>query len=273
MKHLAAAFSLIVLLLLSSCQDAKNQQASIEEESTITATNKSLVSNIFSDDYSDSDLDRLGVFIHLSDSSFYKNLTDFERNLGSYLKVQDLKVLHFSRSYAAGIEDSLYLINYDGIQSNDSTCAFNSSKRSIVFTRKGKALFQTATVGATFAPIMKDSTSVLITTEQECNGLGRHHVYKYINGKLVDILNPQTPESPITYDNDPKDGKFKEGSMFWQSELINSDSLLDIRLTGEWLILQDDKGKTYSERWPYKKEKKEFVFLYNPAKDLFLLQE
>jgi len=263
-----------ICLSLLACQSTDTEQA--PPPSTTKGQAKVLEHNIFAEEEVSLPLSKRKHFLGVLDSTFYKQPRLLVQQLQQYYALQDTQhttLLALERQVFGHQQDSMVLLCCQQQALQDSSCLHTMPTFYYLFNKKGQLLLQKKAVSARLLPVLKDSVALLLTVEQNCAGIGRYHLYDYVNGKFIDVLQSVLDPLPIMRDVDAKGGLFKKEQQKLVLQDVNKDSHLDMVFRGDWLLLEDDKGRKYYPWRPYKKEKKQYVFVYKPAKEAFFLQE
>ena len=77
---------------------------------------------------------------------------------------------------------------------------------------------------------------------------------------MIDIFNVLMNDTPKTFDSNPKGGMFQNKQLALEVKDVNADNFKDIILKGKWL---DEANKSTPI---------EYVFLYKPTKEYFLME-
>lgn len=156
---------------------------------------------------------------------------------------------------------------------NDSTCQFHPYRLQFVFDAQGHLIHRDQLVRLYPLQLWADKPAVLVGLETSCEGVGQHVVYKWENNQLISIFNTlNTENTPITYNEEGDSSLFAPVELALSTPDVNADGWNDLVFSGKELRLVDDKGKRYTARHPFQTKALRYVFLYHPAKEVFLLE-
>lgn len=268
--------SCYLLFVLCACSSSTSQ-TSATNTTSIDSINANSNQNIFKDNFDREKVLYKKTFAALLDSTYYKNPAFFVERLGSLYDQKGLSpssILSLEQQQLIGVKDSIWFINCITTPNSADSCAFPMLQTQYLFDHKGHLLHKGVATVAQFIPNVLDSTPIYMTITNDCQGNGQHHFYTYQQGKLIDVFNVLMDNTPITYDINPEGGGlFRKNHLETFIQDINQDGFNDILLKGKWLVLDNGKGRTYPPTRPFKAERVEYQFLYNPTKETFLLAE
>lgn len=265
----------LFLILVMACQSNTSQETSKE---TTAATNlphtADLDKNIFVDDPRGN---QNPAFTELLDSSLWKRPEKFLKNLlATYsptLSSTNITLVLAEQQVLYGQKDSLWLLVCQLPIASDTTCLKAPQQQYYLFNSKGKLITQQLVHSVQWLPFAVDSMPLLLTSTHNCEGQGWHQVYRYEQGRLIDMLNAVL-EWPNSVDLNETDGQvFAQGALKATLSDLNADGQADLLLEGYQLILKDANNRSYSIRRPYRRKKVQYTFLYRAVQEDFVWQE
>ena len=260
---------------LVACTSTVSTQQ-VTTSTLVDTTSLGLNENIFGDNFDNEKKMHEVVFPSILDSTYYKNPSLFLQTLGltyGQANIAEASILAFEQQQLFGLKDSIWFVNCLSPANTADSCAFPMLQTQYLFDHKGHLLHKSTAALAQFIPTMLDSMPIYMTITNDCAGNGQHHFYTYQEGELIDIFNVLLNNTPKTYDINPEGGVFRKDHLEVLVEDLNLDGFNDIRLKGKWLVLDNGKGRKYPVTRPFKAEPVEYQFLYNPTKEVFVLQE
>ncbi|MCP4442557.1 MAG: hypothetical protein GY810_26925 [Aureispira sp.] len=216
------------------------------------------------------------VFVPVLDTSWRQDSADFIRKLDkSYGLLEPNKgvISNFYQQVLFGYGDTVYVIEYT--IPLDSICEHYPYQQQFIFNRDGQLLHKDQAMSVKFVQIWEDQAPVFMVLNSSCEGEGKHHFYKYENGRLIDIFNvfEGGDNTPNTYLNLVDSAYFDPFELVFEAIDIDQDGYNDIVFRGKKVVLRDNKGKQYPTWRPFQKELLEYKFIYKPAKGLFFLDK
>lgn len=173
-------------------------------------------------------------------------------------------------TYMYGYSDSLWIVELKAL--DDNLCHPYGLRRQFIFDAAGHLIYEDSATQVEFVKIWKEKSPLLMTLNSDCKGRGQHHFYKYESGQLIDIFNVLLETTPLTYDEQKSDDYaiFQPAVLTLSVVDKNGDGRNDLVFSGQRLLLKGPDNKQYTESAPYKREKVEYVFLYEPGEDWFI---
>jgi hypothetical protein len=162
-----------------------------------------------------------------------------------------------------GYNDSIWAM--ECIVKNDSLCKPHGRKQQMFFDAKGHLIHVDNAAKIRWVSFMDGKAPLLMTLNTDCEGKGYHHFYKYEQGELLDIFNVLLENTPATFDSNPSDNfDFQPQELDLKMEDRNGDNIKDIVFKG---VRQQYKNGIF-----VKAQAIEYVFIYQPGEDWFLLK-
>lgn len=188
-----------------------------------------------------------------------------ERFSESYqLQIEDglvLNKVYSSKIY--GYNDSIWVM--ECAVPKDSLCKPHGRKQQFIFDAKGHLIHIDRAAVLKWVNFKDKGAPLLMTLNTDCKEFGYHHFYKFDQGELLDIFNVLLENTPPTYDKDPTDGfDFQPQELELKMEDKNEDKIKDICFKG---MKQIYKNANFVKAEPV-----EYVFIYQPGEDWFLLK-
>lgn len=267
---------LMVYLGLVACQ------ASIPEANPVTPAKDSVAlsndvsydSTMFEDAITRENKRYEKVFAAILDTAWYQDSARFLQKLDNAYGLLNTKgkISKFERALLFGYTDTIYSVEYS--IPIDSICENKPHQQQFLFNRDGQLLHQDQATSAQFIEIWEDQAPVLMTLNISCEGKGKHHFYKYENGRLIDIFNVflGDEQTPYTYLNIADSVCFDPLELKLIIKDLNNDDYNDLLFSGKKIVLKDETGRKYPTWKPYQKELIVYKFIYKPAKGLFFLE-
>lgn len=175
-----------------------------------------------------------------------------------------------SYHFLYGSQDSIWQISLKS--SEENLCNPFGLRRQFVFDAAGHLIFEDSAARFEFVKVWEDKPALLMTLNSDCEGTGQHHFYKYQSGQLIDIFNVLLETTPLTYDEQKAEdyAVLQPALLPLRIEDRNKDGRNDLVFSGQRLLLKGPDNKEYTIQNPYRKEKVEYVFLYEPGEDWFV---
>jgi hypothetical protein len=185
----------------------------------------------------------------------------------------DAEVVAWEQNALYGYPDSIWFLNIK--LPNDSLCLPFGKHYQLIFDLKGHLLYEDSASQASLLKIWADQAPLLMTLVQDCKHQGQHHFFKYEKGMMIDIFNVLMESTPATFDQDAESDGFiyKPHQLAIKLEDHNKDGWNDLVFKGQKLILKGPDDKKYNEWYPYKREKLEYVFLFQKNEDWFVQEQ
>lgn len=162
-----------------------------------------------------------------------------------------------------GYNDSIWAM--ECIIKNDSLCKPHGRKQQMFFDAKGHLIHFDNASKIRWVSFMDGKAPLLMTLNTDCEGKGYHHFYKYEQGELLDIFNVLLENTPATFDSNPSDNfDFQPQELDLKMEDRNGDKIKDIVFKG--------MRQQYENGIFVKAQAIEYVFIYQPGEDWFLLK-
>ncbi len=258
-----------ILLYLSfffSCSAPTKPTDTEKVDIDTSAAETDLQYNIFVDNSSqDAELYQT-VFPYVLDQTHKRNPSLFKQKLADYYELKfPFKVLEVQSTQLYGTKMPVYLVHCFKEQA-DSNCLFPAQHIQFLFSHQGKLIYRNSAEIAKFVPFTNDSMTLYMTVQVGCDGMGKHHFYKYQAGKLIDLYNVIMNNSPFSYDANPQNGMLANKVLRLQIKDLNEDGLEDIQLSG---VLISAKLKRNKKDTIYSRKTIDYRFIYQPGKDFF----
>lgn len=264
---------LLIALFFQNCSSSytEESQDNLIEKIKVVSNSEN---NIFEDNFEEDKAIYDKVFPWIKDSTYYKNPNLLIQKLGEYYdqNTQQSSISSYQQQRLYGLQDSIWFLNCKSA-AKDSSCAYPSSSTQYLFDKEGKLLYKNTAIFTQFIPIMPDSLALYMSVEQDCEGNGNHHLYRYQHGELIDIFNTLMNDSPKTVDANPEGGMFQNNFLSWIVSDLDEDGYNDVTLKGKWLVLENEAGNKRLPSNPFQMDNIEYKFLYKPTKEYFLLEK
>jgi hypothetical protein len=262
----------ILLLFLGSCLFYACNEIGLvgDKKQSITqdsSKSKHPKGELFKDDTISTDAQREKIFKPILSSETRKNGNLLLKKFKDFYPIKLEKGLELKKCYSVkmyGCKDSVWVM--EAIHPNDSSCLPHGLKQQLFFDAKGHLIHTDKASNIGWTVIKENQGPLLITLNTDCNGKGYHHVYKFENGELIDIFNVLLENTPATFDSNQEgdDVNFQPNELELKIEDRNKDKRNDLVFKG---TRQTYKDKKFLNASPI-----EYVFLYQPGEDWFVLK-
>lgn len=245
-----------LIFLLISCQS----ETQIKLNKTQSEEPKVLLSD---EDLEDKKIKEI-IFLPVLDAKQRKNRKELRKLFLDYYTLEIEPEMIFRIAYPKkiyGTGDTLYVI--EAHIPEDVSCKPFGRKTQFIFNPEGKLIHIDHAAFFKWVAYGNDKTPMLMTLNTDCKGKGKHHFYKFEQGRLIDVFNVLLDETPITYDANMDDdlSSFEPNELELKMEDRNEDGKKDLVFSGKQKI----KNKLETN-----KKNIEYVFLYKPGEDWFL---
>jgi outer membrane murein-binding lipoprotein Lpp len=276
MRPLFIQFSCFVaLLFIAGCTGttAENKPDDIASDSTNVNAKISKV-DLFKDEEERLRAKRSLVFKPILDSAGRADKPQLLAKLKeTYHPVMSnsMELTTCSYHFLYGSPDSIWQVALKATEEN--LCNPFGVHRQFIFDATGHLIYEDSAARFEFVKVWEDKPALLMTLNSDCKGSGQHHFYKYQSGQLIDIFNVLLETTPLTYDAQKADdyAVLEPALLPLRIEDRNKDGHNDLLFSGQRLLLKSPDNKEYTTQNPYRREKVEYVFLYEPGEDWFVL--
>lgn len=278
MKTLYIALLIGVVLGIFSCQENKGNSPSgiVETDTSSSMSQVSYDSVMFKDAISRENERYEKIFVPILDTVWQQDTAQLLQELDDFYGLLNPAKGSISNFYLAplnGYNDTVFVIEYTIPM--DSSCENYPYQQQFIFNRDGQLLHTDQAMAIQFIKVWETELPVLMTLNVDCKGLGKHHFYKYVNGRLIDIFNVFLggEDTPYTYLNLVDSVYYDPFELTLKTKDLDKDGYNDLSFFGKKITVKDEKGRKYSSWKPYKKEQIEYSFIYKPTKGLFFLKQ
>ena len=259
-------FIIAIFSFLVACNDGQISDKTVSSELD-SLKNKTPKGELFKEDTISMDAQRERVFRPILSSEARKDGNLLLKKFKDFYPVKLEKGLKLKKCYSVkmyGCKDSIWVM--EAIHPNDSNCLPHGLKQQLFFDAKGHLIHTDKASNIGWTVIKENQGPLLVTLNTDCNGKGYHHVYKFENGELIDIFNVLLENTPATFDSNQEgdDVNFQPNELELKIEDRNKDKRNDLVFKG---TRQTFKDKKFLNASPI-----EYVFLYQPGEDWFVLK-
>jgi len=262
MKQILLIFSFT--LLLFACDNAAvNNEKPDKTDSTIVKKPKG---DLFKEDSLSFEAQRDKIFKPILNKSLRSDAEKLLEKFRDSYRIQLEEGLILNRVYTGkiyGCSDSIWVMECS--VPKDSICKPHGRRQQFFFDAKGHLIHSDKAALMKWVYFKDKSAPLLMTLNTDCKGNGYHHFYKFDQGELLDIFNVLLENTPPTFDADASDGAdFQPQELELKMEDKNDDKIKDICFKG---MKQLYKNGNFVKAQPI-----EYVFIYQPGEDWFLLK-
>jgi hypothetical protein len=169
-----------------------------------------------------------------------------------------------------GEKDSVTLLLLNYPLKSTLKCSTRKTVLALLFDEAGRLFYRQSFGAIQVVPSFNGKEDLLLALHVDCKGNGYHQIYRLIEKRLVNILNPMGDNRIFTYDTDTTGGVFRRKMLQPEFKDLNEDGVLDIVFSGRKLILVNNRGRRYTTAAPYKALKVSYEMIYNATQEAFL---
>jgi hypothetical protein len=256
---------LIMFQFFFSCTYLLPEDETIPEKSDSIAVNKPK-GDLFEEDSLSFDAQKDKIFRPILNSTTRSDSKLLLEKLQQSYQIPIEPGIELSKIYSVkmyGCNDSIWVIECS--IPNDSLCKPHGRKQQFFFDAKGHLIHSDKAASIKWVNFKEKKGPLLMTLNTDCNGTGGHHFYKFDNSELLDIFNVLLENTPATFDTNLSDDiVYQPQELELKMEDKNGDKIKDISFKG---MKQIYKNGNFIKSVPI-----EYVFIYQPGEDWFLLK-
>jgi hypothetical protein len=256
---------LVIFQLFFSCSNLSPAEENIPEKTESISVNKPK-GDLFEDDSLSFDAQKDKIFRPILNNSSRSDSKELLRKLQQSYQIQFEPGLELTKLYSVkmyGCKDSIWVMECS--VPKDSICKPHGRKQQFFFDAKGHLIHTDKAATIKWINFKEKNGPLLMTLNSDCNGTGYHHFYKFDNAELLDIFNVLLENTPATFDTNLSDDiVYQPQELELKMEDKNGDKIKDISFQG---MKQIYKNGNFIKSVPI-----EYVFIYQPGEDWFLLK-
>lgn len=172
-----------------------------------------------------------------------------------------------------GEKDSVTLLLLNYPLKSTPKCSTRKKILALLFDEAGRLFYRQSFGDVEVVAAFNGKEDLLLALHVDCKGNGYHQIYRLIEKRLVNILNPLRDNRIFTYDTDTTGGVFRRKMLQPEFKDLNEDGVLDIVFSGRKLILVNSRGRRYTTAMPHKALKVNYEMLYNTTQEAFLFKD